>query len=59
MTSKDKLARIEALERANVSAADGWWREMCIRYHFPVIPFDSATTEERNAVMDCYLKDFY
>lgn len=60
MTSnKEKLARLEALENIGVTNDDQWWREMCLRYHFPVIPLNDATTEQRNAVMDCYFEDFY
>lgn len=53
------LQRLEQLEGRDVSAQDAWWREMCLRYHFPAIPLDDATTEQRNAVMDCYFEDFY
>lgn len=60
MTSnKEKLARLEALENAGVTNDDAWWREMCRKYGFPVLPLDDATKEQRNAVMDAYLDDFY
>lgn len=59
MASKEKLARLEALENAGVTTSDAWWREMCQKYGFPVIPLNDATPEQRNTVMDAYLNDFY
>lgn len=53
------LSRLEQLEGRNVTTSDAWWREMCKRYGFPVIPIDDATREQQNAVMDAYLDDFY
>ncbi|WP_338533828.1 hypothetical protein ACEPWQ_13140 [Leclercia adecarboxylata] len=59
MTSKEKMQRLEALESAGVTTSDAWWREMCQKYGFPVIPLNDATKEQRNTVMDAYLDDFY
>lgn len=60
MTSKEKLARLEALENAGVTNDDAWWRGICQKYGFPVIPLNEATREQRNAVMDAYLdEEFY
>ncbi|EJQ1522469.1 hypothetical protein QA421_001309 [Cronobacter sakazakii] len=59
MTSKDKMARIEALESASVSTQDAWWREMCSRYGFPVTPIDNVTDELRRAVFEKYFEEFY
>lgn len=60
MTSKAALLqRLEQLENANVTMSDAWWREMCKRYDFPIIPIDDATEQQRNSVMDRYLDDFY
>lgn len=60
MTSKAVLLqRLEQLENGNVTTSDAWWREMCGRYGFPVIPIDDATEEQRNSIMDRYLDDLY
>lgn len=60
MASKAALLdRLAQLENANVTTSDAWWREMCTRYGFPVVPIDDATPEQRNTVMDSYLDEFY
>lgn len=60
MVSKSSLLeRLERLERASVSTQDAWWREMCKKYGFPVVPIDEATPDQRNAVMREYLNEFY
>lgn len=53
------LQRLEQLEGRDLTASDAWWREMCKRYGFPVIPIDEASREQQNTVMDAYFEDFY
>lgn len=53
------LQRLEQLEGRDLTASDAWWRGLCERFGFPVIPIDDVTEEQRRAVMNRYLDEFY
>lgn len=60
MANKRELEeRLKQLEEQGTGEKDKWWREMCERYGFPIVPINEATQEQKDAVMDKYMDDFY